>query len=106
MPTKQEILAALGAIIDPDFQQDIVSLGFVKNLRIRGSKVSFALELTSPTCSIKEEFKSQAEERVRHLPGVTDVRVTLSARRRAAGAGPGSDCACSGGATAISILDI
>ena len=105
MPTKKEILAALGAIIDPDLQQDIVSLGFVKNLRIHGGKVSFTLELTSPTCSIKEQFKTQAEEIVRRLPGVTGVRVTLSARRRAPGEAPGSDCACSGGASALSITE-
>ena len=103
MPTKKEILAALGAIIDPDLQQDIVSLGFVKNLRIHGGKVSFTLELTSPTCSIKEQFKSQAEEHVRRVPGVTGVQVTLSSRRRASGGGLGSGCGWSGNAPALSI---
>ena len=64
MPSKNEILAALGAIIDPDFQQDIVSLGFVKDLQVQAGEVSFTIELTSPACSVKEQFRSQAERSV------------------------------------------
>ena len=80
MPTKEAILKALSAIIDPDFQPDIVSLGFVHDLKIQDGNVSFKIELTSPACSIKEQFRTQAERLTRRVPGVTGVQVTMTAR--------------------------
>jgi ATP-binding protein involved in chromosome partitioning len=46
------ILDALRPIVDPDFGKSIVDLGFVKNLQIDGSDVSFAIELTTPACPV------------------------------------------------------
>lgn len=76
------ILNALRAVIDPDFQQDIVTLGFVKDLEIQDGRVSFKIELTTPACPIRDRFKAQAEEVVRRLLGVKEVRVTMTARER------------------------
>ncbi len=45
-----EALKALSAIQDPDLHQDIVTLGFVKNVKIRDSKVGFDIVLTTPAC--------------------------------------------------------
>ena len=39
------MLDALKAVKDPDLHRDIVSLGFVKNLRIDGGRVAFSIEL-------------------------------------------------------------
>ncbi len=77
------VLSALRAVIDPDFQQDIVTLGFVKDLEIHEGRVSFKIELTTPACPIRDQFREQAEEAVRRLPGVTDVRITMTAQARA-----------------------
>jgi ATP-binding protein involved in chromosome partitioning len=82
MISSDAILNALRAVIDPDFQQDIVTLGFVKDLEIQDGRVSFTIELTTPACPIRDRFKAQAEEVVRRLPGVKEVRVTMTARER------------------------
>ena len=87
--TEQQVLKALGRIMDPDFGKDIVSLGFVKNVRIEDGVVSFTIELTTPACPVKEEFRRQAEELVGGIPGVREVRVTMSANV-AAHARPGA----------------
>ncbi len=50
--TEQLILDALRQIQDPDLHKDIVSLGFIKNLRIDGGRVSFSIELTTPACPL------------------------------------------------------
>ena len=84
MADKAAVLEALSTIIDPDFQKDIVSLGFIKDLTIDGGHVSFAVELTTPACPIKDQFKAQAEQRVEALPGVDTVTVTMTARAPAA----------------------
>ncbi len=80
--TPDAVLVALEGVVDPDLHRDIVSLGFVKNLAVDGGRVSFAIELTTPACPVKDRMKAQAEELVRALPGVTDVAVTMTARVR------------------------
>lgn len=82
MIVEKDLLDALRAIIDPDFHQDIVSLGFVQDIQIDGGEVAFTIELTTPACPIKDQFQEQAEQIVRALPGVTDVRIHMTARSR------------------------
>jgi Mrp family chromosome partitioning ATPase/DUF971 family protein len=83
MATEKQILEALSRIIDPDFQRDIVSLGFVQKLKIDGEIVSFEIELTTPACPLSPVFKKQAEDLVGALPRVGKVNVTMTARKRA-----------------------
>jgi len=80
MIKKEEILKALAEIIDPDLKKDIVSLGFIKELVIDGSSVSFAIELTTPACPVKNQFKMAAEKLVGELNGVEKVHVSMTSR--------------------------
>ena len=83
MSRDAEILDQLRAIIDPDLGRDIVSLGFIKNLtHDEAGRVAFAIELTTPACPVKEQFRRQAEEAVRQLSWVTKVDVTMTASPR------------------------
>ena len=70
MITEQIILNALKHIIDPDFKKDIVTLGFVKNIKIQGADVSLDIVLTTPACPVKELLRSQCLDALRALPGV------------------------------------
>jgi ATP-binding protein involved in chromosome partitioning len=81
-PTSADVLDALRPIVDPDFGKSIVDLGFVKDIRIDGDRVAFAIELTTPACPVKAEFERQARERVAALPGVSQVEVTMTANTR------------------------
>ena len=80
----KQVLDALRPIVDPDFNKSIVDLGFIKNLKIDGGVVSFAIELTTPACPVKSEFERAARERVAALEGVADVAVTMTANTRSA----------------------
>ncbi|MBF0622437.1 MAG: iron-sulfur cluster carrier protein ApbC [Magnetococcales bacterium] len=77
---EQHILDALKQIIDPDLKKDIVTLGFVKNLTIDGTTVSFSIELTTPACPVKEQFRQQAQTLVSALDGVETVNVEMTAQ--------------------------
>ena len=82
MTTPDTVLKALSTIIDPDFNRDIVSLGFIKELSIDGSRVSFAVELTTPACPLADQFEAEARRVVGALPAVTEVDVRMTARPR------------------------
>ena len=60
--TEQTILDALRVIEDPDFHKDIVTLGFVKDIKASEESISVRIVLTTPACPIKERFRAQAEE--------------------------------------------
>src|SRR5438034_10317987 len=73
---ESSILEALRIVNDPDLNRDIVSLGFVKDLRINDGKVSFTIELTTPACPVKDQLKAEAQSAVAKVPGVTGVEVS------------------------------
>jgi ATP-binding protein involved in chromosome partitioning len=77
--SEQSVLDALRQIKDPDLHKDIVTLGFIKDLKIEGAVVSFRIVLTTPACPVKEEMESAARELVGALPGVASVNVTMDA---------------------------
>ena len=86
MVSEHVVLDALKIVKDPDLHQDIVTLGFVKNLRIDGGNVAFTIELTTPACPVKEQMRDQATAAVKSISGVTAVDVVMSASVRAVAA--------------------
>jgi ATP-binding protein involved in chromosome partitioning len=82
--TEQAVLDALRGVRDPDLHKDIVTLGFVKDLRVEDGRVSFTIDLTTPACPVKDQMREQARAVVAALPGVTDVQVTMTATVRPA----------------------
>jgi len=80
--TQDQILKALTQVNDPDLNRDIVSLGFVKHVKIENDNVSFAIELTTPACPVRDQMKEQAIQSVRALPGVKRVEVTMASHVR------------------------
>ena len=72
-PTEEDVLSALRTVQDPDLHKDIVTLGFVKDVKINGGEVGFTIELTTPACPVREEMKAEAETKVKALPGVTSA---------------------------------
>jgi ATP-binding protein involved in chromosome partitioning len=78
------VLDALKVVRDPDLNRDIVSLGFIKNLKIEDGRVGFTIELTTPACPVKDQMRDQARAAVMQLPGVSSVDVHMSAMVREA----------------------
>src|SRR3979490_299374 len=77
------VLDALRQIKDPDLHKDIVTLGFIKDLKIDAGDVSFRIVLTTPACPVREEMESSARELVGSIPGVQSVAVTMDEIGRA-----------------------
>jgi ATP-binding protein involved in chromosome partitioning len=88
--TEAAVLDALKVVTDPDLHRDIVTLGFIKNLKVDRAQVSFTIELTTPACPVKDQMRDQARAAVMRLPGVGGVDVQMSARVREAVGGDGT----------------
>ncbi|KAL3815885.1 hypothetical protein ACHAXA_001934 [Cyclostephanos tholiformis] len=83
---RSQVLSALSAVIDPDLNADIVTLGFVKNLMVDPitSVVSLDLELTTPACPVKDMFVEQCRDLIDGLDwtpgGRSSAMITLTSR--------------------------
>jgi metal-sulfur cluster biosynthetic enzyme len=82
-------LSQLRRIIDPDFGEDIVACGFVKDMAIDADSgaVAFKLELTTPACPVKDQFKREATQYVQVRRPRRQIRLRS---KKAAAARPGS----------------
>jgi ATP-binding protein involved in chromosome partitioning len=90
--TQEAVLNVLRTIQDPDLMKDIVSLGFVTKSDVSGGSVDVVINLTTPACPVKDQMKAEAERKLRALPGVTEVKVAMTAEVRGA-SGPPRDLA-------------
>ena len=79
---KVAILEALKSVQDPDLGRDIVSLGFVKDVRVCSGAAALTIELTTPACPVKDQMKEQAQQVVLSLPGIEEVNIQMTARVR------------------------
>nr|WP_083239079.1 iron-sulfur cluster carrier protein ApbC [Methyloceanibacter superfactus] len=79
--SKDQILAALKGVRDPDRDADIVSLGLVSEVVIHKGKVYFAISVDPARAAELEDLRRAAENVVKDIPGVEGVAVTLTADR-------------------------
>lgn len=84
---EEDILKALGNVIEPDLGRDIVTLNMVKDIVIEGNRVSFTVVLTTPACPLKDVIKNGCVNAIHIFVG-KDVEVdikltanTMSSRR-------------------------
>lgn len=77
--SEQTVLDSLKQIVDPDLRKDIVTLGFVRDIKIDDGDVSLRIVLTTPACPVKEQMESQATGIISALEGVRSVKVSMDA---------------------------
>ena len=77
MITRDEVIAALDRVLDPELHRSIVALGMVGTVEVDGSRVAITIKLTVAGCPLKAEIQRRVSEAVAVLPGVEGVQVGL-----------------------------
>jgi ATP-binding protein involved in chromosome partitioning len=88
--SKERVLEALKRVKGPNLDKDIVALGLVSEVVIRGGKVYFAISVDPARAGELEALRQAAETAVKDLPGVDAVAVTLTADRQLGGPSGGN----------------
>ena len=88
---KEQVLAALRTVKDPELFKDIVTLGMVKDVRVDGDVAHVTVELTTPACPLKDVIEKDVTAALWRI-GVKpeNVRLNLTANTRGP-AGPARD---------------
>jgi ATP-binding protein involved in chromosome partitioning len=82
--TEERVRDALRTVQEPELHRDLVSLDFIKDIKVNGRDVSFTITLTTPACPLKGRIEEESVQAVKSLvPGVGSVRVAFEARVRA-----------------------
>jgi ATP-binding protein involved in chromosome partitioning len=73
MPSRDEILAALGQVIDPELRKPVTELNMVRDVVIDGPDVTVTIALTVAGCPLRSSFEDQVAQHVGTLPDVRSV---------------------------------
>ena len=78
MPSRDDVLAALQPVQDPELHRSIVELDMVRDIQIAGERVTVTIALTVAGCPLRAEITNRVTTAVRALPGVSDVAVEMT----------------------------
>ncbi|MCF6216702.1 MAG: iron-sulfur cluster carrier protein ApbC [Emcibacter sp.] len=79
--TREQILTILQSIPHPKKGDDIVTLGMVQGLVVKGGEVGFALNIDPTEVEIMEQVRKACEAKLRQVSGIDKVTAVLTAER-------------------------
>jgi FeS assembly SUF system protein len=75
---RQQVIAALRTVYDPEIPVNIYDLGLIYSLDIgAGGEVGVEMTLTAPGCPVAQTFPATVESAIKDVPGVADAHVEL-----------------------------
>ena len=77
-PTREQVLEALGSVLDPELGMSVVELGLVYGIDIVNGAVNITMTLTAPGCPVHDVMPGWIRQAVSAVPGVVDVDVRIT----------------------------
>lgn len=77
MTSKTDVMEVLKNCYDPEIPINIVDLGLVYDVKVKGSKVDIKMTLTTPGCPMHSMITEDIKRKVKKMKGVKDVDVKL-----------------------------
>ncbi len=78
---REQIMAALSTVIEPELHRDIVSLNMVRDLTVEGDTAKFTIVLTTPACPLKNVFQERCQAAVvGRVPGINHIDIAWDAQ--------------------------
>lgn len=74
----QHIIQALRDIVDPELGVNIIDLGLVYDIQLKGGAVRITMTLTTPACPLDGYFKAEVEKRLAQIPDVVNAEIIFT----------------------------
>jgi FeS assembly SUF system protein len=79
MNLKEQVIAALKKVYDPEIPVNIYELGLIYDLQANESgEIAIRMTLTAPNCPVAGSLPANVERAVRAVPGVKSVKLELT----------------------------
>jgi FeS assembly SUF system protein len=79
MSLKDQVIAALKKVYDPEMPVNIYELGLIYDCAADDQgRVELRMTLTAPNCPVAGSLPAEVERAARAVPGVTDVKLELT----------------------------
>jgi len=79
MNLRDQIIAALKTVYDPEMPVNIYELGLIYGVTVdEQGQTGIQMTLTAPNCPVAGTLPGDVERAVRTVPGVTDVKLELT----------------------------
>ena len=79
MELRDQIVAALKKVYDPEMPVNIYELGLIYDLSVDDAgRAAIRMTLTAPNCPVAGTLPGEVERAARAVPGVTDVKLELT----------------------------
>lgn len=75
---REQVMAALRDVFDPELGMSIVDLGLVYAVEIDGARVRVTMTLTTEGCPLHDSMIEWVRRAVGAIPGAGDVDVTIT----------------------------
>ena len=77
MDLKEQIVAEIRKIYDPEIPVNIYELGLIYDVKIKEDKVKIIMTLTSPNCPVAESLPQEVKESAMQVVGIEEVDLDL-----------------------------
>lgn len=76
---KEQVVAAIKMVYDPEIPVDVYELGLIYEINIFPvNNVHVLMTLTSPACPSAEEIPGEIKQRIKEVEGINDVEVEVT----------------------------
>ena len=77
MVSEKDVIESLKTVIDPEIGINIVDLGLIYEVEIKGSYVKVKMTLTMPGCPMSEYLVESAKDAVSKIKGLEKIEINL-----------------------------
>ena len=77
MDLREQIIAEIRKIYDPEIPVNIYELGLIYDVKVKGDTAKIIMTLTSPNCPVAESLPNSVKDNVLKVDGVSEVDLNL-----------------------------
>ena len=77
MNLREQVIAEIRKIYDPEIPVNIYELGLIYDVKVKDDKAKIIMTLTTPNCPVAESLPKEVKEGAMQVEGIEDVDLEL-----------------------------
>ena len=77
MDLREQVIAEIRKIYDPEIPVNIYELGLIYDVKVRDDKAKIIMTLTTPNCPVAESLPKEVKDSAMQVEGIEEVDLDL-----------------------------